>query len=208
MTPRRLERLEGSLNSLERKVLQGTPMAESWTLQQVCTELRRQGLRNDAPHVQACLTQMVDKGLVRERAGRYSRVPARQVEAGADDDDAAADQATAHTQDAAPSRAMETTMNTPTQGAKVALLPRPERAAAGPVAGAAAPPADCLAALSAVSVQLRALASQLVTAAATLDDHALALAEQLQGLDDQLGQFRQLQVLLKGIGGLGDAAAR
>lgn len=182
MTPRRLERLEGSLNSLERKVLQGTPMAENWTLQQVCAELRRQGLRSDAPHVQACLTQMVDKGLVRERGGRYSRVPARQVDAADEADDVA-----------------ETTMINPTHGANVAVLPRPERAAVPP---------DCLAALSAVSAQLRALAAQLGAAAATLDDHALALAEQLQGLDEQLAQFRQLQLLLKGIGGLGDAAAR
>lgn len=183
MTPRRLERLEGSLNSLERKVLQGTPMAENWTLQQVCAELRRQGLRSDAPHVQACLSQMVDKGLVRERGGRYSRVPARQVDAADEAEDVA-----------------ETTMTNPMHGANVAVLPRPERPPAVPP--------DCLAALSAVSAQLRALAAQLSAAAATLDDHALALAEQLQGLDEQLAQFRQLQVLLKGIGGLGDAAAR
>lgn len=81
MTPQRLQRLESGLNSLERKVLAGTPIAEAWTVNQVCQELRRQGQSHDQAHVTACLKQMIDKGVVREpKAGLYQRQHARPVQ--------------------------------------------------------------------------------------------------------------------------------
>ena len=77
MTPAAIEREESALNSQAKKVLSVTPFVAEWTISEILAELSRLGQSTDFKVVQACLSNLVDRGLVKKTGDRYQRIQAR-----------------------------------------------------------------------------------------------------------------------------------
>jgi hypothetical protein len=70
-----------SLNGAAAKVLAVVPIAEAWTVSQICTELYRKGSRYDVPVVRGCLTALGASGHVREHpAGYFQRTTVASID--------------------------------------------------------------------------------------------------------------------------------
>jgi len=78
MNATKAERLESNLNAMAAKVLAAVPIAEAWTVNEICGELRRQGGNHDLRIVQGTLNGLVDQGLVKETGNTYRRVKPRE----------------------------------------------------------------------------------------------------------------------------------
>lgn len=78
MNNSRIESLERGLTDAARRVLDVTPIAEPWSIVQLCTELRRQGHSSEHRVVSGCVHSLVASGLVREpKPGYYIRTAAK-----------------------------------------------------------------------------------------------------------------------------------
>lgn len=78
MNAAKLAEAERTVSIQARKVLEATPLAEIWTIKQVCSELGRRGVRMDVETVAGCLASLKDDGLVREhRRGEFQRISAK-----------------------------------------------------------------------------------------------------------------------------------
>ena len=71
----RLLAIEKGLTGIARKVLEAVPIADTWSVTQLLSELRRAGHTSDHKLVSGCLSSLVDTGLVREPVrGSFKRV--------------------------------------------------------------------------------------------------------------------------------------
>jgi hypothetical protein len=66
MQPQRLRQAEAALSGIARRVLEAVPIAEAWTVAQICSELGRTGSPVDMAKAMGCLRTAVGQGLVKE----------------------------------------------------------------------------------------------------------------------------------------------
>jgi hypothetical protein len=77
MNDARIEELERGQTSVARKVLELVPIQEFWPASQIHTEAIRKGISIDKSKVEGCLNSLKQSGLVKEKAGTFTRVAAR-----------------------------------------------------------------------------------------------------------------------------------
>lgn len=72
------QKFDGQSN-IAKKVYECIPIASSWTLSQICTEMARKGQGNDHRITQGCVNTLVNSGLVKESPrGTFRRLSIKQ----------------------------------------------------------------------------------------------------------------------------------
>ena len=172
MNTTRLARIENGLNSLAKKVLDAVPATETWTKEQIASELYREGHRVALNVMVGALSRMCDQGLVREpERGRFIRVQGQDAE-------------TIDQQEI-------TIVSSTIQPIRPEAPPPPPPPAPPPPRDT--PPRDVLTRLAQIAVMLRSLANE-------TEAIALETEERMQELKRDTEKLRQLQQLLKSIG--------
>lgn len=166
--------MERNLTGIARKVLESTPVAESWTVQRIYAELRRLGHSTEFSTVSGCLTSLREQGLVTELRGcEYQRMTPRPKLV------------------TPPAPAPETE---PQQEA--ATSPATTTAAAKP---AAKPELHPLKQVEALAAEARAIAQRAGDLAARIEDLALDFEQRMEVVASETKKLRQLQELLRSI---------
>jgi hypothetical protein len=161
----RLLEAERSLNGVAKKVLDCVPIAESWNVGMVCTELGRKfGARYGHDVVLGCLSTLKAQGLVREPTTReFQRITAKPVLVRSTDTD---------TEEELVAQASTTLLQPPTQAPTTS---------------------DLIKRIGSLTASMRAVADQIDTAALELEDQLAKLSadteklRQLQALLKGLG---------------------
>ena len=174
MTPARLQSIERNLTGIARKVLEATPVAESWSVQRIYAELRRLGHSTEFSTVSGCLTSLREQRLVAElRGGEYQRVAQRP-------------------------KLVEPPATVPE------TQPQQEAATSPAITTAAAKPAvtsesDPLKQVEALAAEARAIATRAGELAARIEDLALEFEQRMEAVAKETKKLRQLQELLRSI---------
>ena len=178
MNPARLQSMERNLTGIARKVLESTPVAESWTVQRIYAELRRLGHSTEFRTVSGCLASLREQGLVTELRGcGYQRMTPRPQLV------------------TPPAPAPETE---PQQEA--ATPPATTTAAAKPAAKPATKPElHPLKQVEALAAEARAIAQRAGELAARIEDLALDFEQRMEVVASETKKLRQLQELLRSI---------
>lgn len=79
MNSAKLRSLEQGLNGQTRKVYEALPIESSATLDDIIRSCASHGARPDKRVVEACVLDLVDRGLARSNGGQFQRVVARPV---------------------------------------------------------------------------------------------------------------------------------
>lgn len=173
MRQSRFNALYQGLTATAKKVFAVVPIAEQWSPAQIVAELRRQGSSVDFRVIAGCIAALVSSGLVVEgRAGLYARVKVNEAPA------------------KVPEQAGEQVVNTTkeSQVAQQTISQDEKKHSAITKLGALAERA------LAIGLMLKTLGDDITKAAIEIDDEA---AER----EAATGKMRQLQQLLKEIGG-------
>lgn len=173
MSPARLTQIESELTGSNRKVFDAVPFETAWTTGEIYAELRRQGATMDIRYLQGGLNALSEMGLIKENPPRcYCRVNK-------------------------PGKVV--TVDRPQTAAAVAV-PTPSITLVSP----SPPPASAPAADESVPVlnKFATLAGDLRVIAAKFEDLALEVEQQLQNSGAAGQQLKQLQTLLRAIGGI------
>lgn len=174
MTPARLQSMERNLTGIARKVLESTPVAESWTVQRIYAELRRLGHSTEFSTVSGCLTSLREQGLVAElRGGEYQRMTPRPKLV----------TPPAPAPESQPQQEAATSPATTTAAAKPAVKPE----------------SDPLKQVEALAAEARAIAGRATDLAARIEDLALEFEQRMEAVAKETKKLRQLQELLRSI---------
>jgi hypothetical protein len=163
-----------SLNGAAAKVLAVVPIAEAWTVSQICTELYRKGSRYDVPVVRGCLTALGASGHVREHpAGYFQRTTVASID------------------EAAPQPAQYTPPPQPAPApAKVVPMPVAERLTER----------EPLESIGVLAQRLRETGRALIMWAEDLERLGLEFETRVDAAGKDGEKLRQLQALLKSLG--------
>ncbi|BEV15126.1 hypothetical protein HBDW_19140 [Herbaspirillum sp. DW155] len=167
----RFTALQQGLSATARKVFAVVPIAEPWTCAQIVAEMRRQGASLDVRIVGGCIAALLSAGLVLEGKPGHY-VRVKVSEGGAKTDGRAAQQVVELKKE---SEVTQTNAQAKQQSAIAKLGALSERAVA-------------------IGMMLKTLGDDIAKAAIEIDDDA-AIREA------EWGKIRQLQKLLKEIGG-------
>lgn len=173
MRQSRFTALQQGLNATARKVFAVVPIAEHWTSTQIVAEMRRQGSAIDMRVAGGCIAALLSTGLVVEgKPGHYTRVKVN--DPGAKDEEPAPRRVVEFKKESKVSQSTNLPAK-PNQSAIAKLGALSERAVA-------------------IGMMLKTLSDDIAKAAIEIDDEAAAR-------EIETGKIRQLQQLLKEIGG-------
>lgn len=175
MNESKLQQKEDGLNGMAKKVLSVVPIQESWTKQQIISELRRIGSNAQTDVVESCLNTLRGRGLVKEPdRGVFTRCVAKKQ-----DEKPKAEvilvRGTELIRQIEEKQQKEKTMN------EVSTKPQTEK------------PSDTMTKIASLAESLRKTAND-------LDCIAIEYEERMQLIQRDTEKLRQLQALLKSLG--------
>lgn len=178
MNNAKMTAIERNMTGIMRKVLDAVPIAEPWTIPQICSEIQRAGGTSDRRAISGCLNTLVEYGLIREPvAGSFERKPHK------------------------PATPPATTESAAAKGADVMTMPQKSGEATS------VPPLSPLDRLAAAGHDLRELSRSISRQsknveqlAEEIDAVAIEVTEKISRIESDTAKMRQLQELLKSIG--------
>lgn len=168
---------EKGLSGIARKVLECTPLSESWLNTQIIAEMERLGSRPDHRVVMGCLKSLCDDGLVRSQQTKagvmYTRVGAK------------------------PKLVRPPEGKCSDHGEEPASVTTPDQPV---IARAVEPQRTAIEKIASISTRLSELAIGMKELTVDLDELGIKVDEQIKKIQADTQKLRQLQALLKSIG--------